>query len=370
MDVERTPVLGTSDDPSSETQQPSSSKAGRPPPIVLTTAANLMQLQKRIRDILTSSFEFRNTRSGTRIVTKEMADFSEIRKHLENNNLSYFTFLPKSEKPIKAVVRHFPSNTPAQDTSDGLVDLSFDIISVKQMSASRWSTSEGSVLHNLPLFLTTLPRAEKSQEIFRLTALCHIAIRVEAYRVQSGLTQCHNCQQLGHVWANCRQLPRCFWCRGGHLHKECPEKDNAATTPACCNGKLAEGEKPHPTNYRGCRLAIRSCTRRNHKERPRPQREGCSPQTTLHQVSPSRRRSEVARSNNSNKRSRFQRRSDLQQRNRVSPLLYSLINQVSQLGLKRQSTTRQYVASSYRNTANYDRYQWCCVRRRKNSGHH
>jgi hypothetical protein len=92
-----------------------------------------MTLLKHIRDIVTCNFEFRNTRSGTRIVTKEMADFSAIRKYLDKNNRSYFTFYPKSEKPIKAVVRHLPSNTPAQDISDGLVDLGFDIISVKQM---------------------------------------------------------------------------------------------------------------------------------------------------------------------------------------------------------------------------------------------
>jgi hypothetical protein len=51
------------------------------------------------------------------------------------------------------------------------------------------------------LFLITLPRTAKSQEIFHLTSLCHISIRVEAYRAQTGLNQCHNCQQFGHVWA-------------------------------------------------------------------------------------------------------------------------------------------------------------------------
>jgi hypothetical protein len=227
-----------------------------------------MQLQKRIRDIVTGNFEFCSTRSGTRIVTKEMADFSAIRKHLDNNNLSYFTFFPKSEKPIKAVVHHLPSNTPAQDISDGLVDLGFDIISVKQMSASRLSTSEGSVPQNLPLFLITLPRTEKSQEILRLTALWHLAIRVEAYRAQRGLTQCHNCQQFGHIWANYRQPPRCLWCRGGHLHKECHEKDNAASTPAC-NCQLAEGEKPHPANYQGCRLAKEELQKKKSQRMPK-----------------------------------------------------------------------------------------------------
>jgi len=90
---------------------------------------------------------------------------------------------------------------------------------------------------NLPLFLVTLPRSDKSQKIFQLTFLSH----------------CYNCQQFGHVWANCKQPPKCVWCGGGHLHKECPEKENRDSTPTCCNCKLTEGEKPHPSSYRGCK---------------------------------------------------------------------------------------------------------------------
>jgi hypothetical protein len=133
-------------------------------------------LQRQIRDVVRGNFEFRNTRSGTRIVSKEMEDFSTIKKHLESTNLSYFTYFPKSEKPIKTVIRHLPSNTPAPDICDGLTDLGFDIISVKQMSSTRRSQPQGTPHRNLPLFLNTLPRTARSQEIFQLTALCHIAI--------------------------------------------------------------------------------------------------------------------------------------------------------------------------------------------------
>jgi hypothetical protein len=262
-------VVETTDNHGTEEQQPSSSKTGRPPPIVLTSSTNLMQLQRQIQNIVTGSFEFRNTRSGTRIVTKEMADYSAIKKHLENHNLSYYTFFPKSEKPVKAVIRHLPKDTPAQDISDGLVSLGFDVINVKQMTATRRTPTEGTNIANLPLFLITLPRTAKSQELFRLTNLCHIAIRVEAYRAQNGLTQCYNCQQFGHVWANCKQPPRCLWCGGGHLHKECPEKGNASSTPTCCNCRLTEGEKPHPSNYRGCSHAKDEMQRKKSQRTPK-----------------------------------------------------------------------------------------------------
>jgi hypothetical protein len=181
-----------------------------------------------------------------------MADFQSVKSHFDSQNLSYYSSFPKSEKPIKVVICHLPHNTPAEDISDGLVSLGFDV-SVKQMTSTRRSPPEESKIINLPLFLVTLPRTAKSQQIFRLSSLCHIAVRVEAYRAQNALTQCHNCQQFGHVWANCKQPPRYLWCGGGHLHRECPEKGNTSSTPTCCNCRLAEGENPHSANYRGCR---------------------------------------------------------------------------------------------------------------------
>jgi hypothetical protein len=88
---------------------------------------------------------------------------------------------------MKAMIRHLPHNTYAEDISDRLVSLGCDVISVKQKRATRRSPSDGSTTINFPLFLITLARTAKSQENFRLTSLCHIAIRVEAYRAQNGL---------------------------------------------------------------------------------------------------------------------------------------------------------------------------------------
>jgi hypothetical protein len=83
---------------------------------------------------------------------------------------------------MKAVIRHLPHNTPIEDISDGLVSLGFDVISVKQMTATRRSPSDGSTTINILLFLITLPKTAKYQEIFQMQRLCHIAIRVEACR--------------------------------------------------------------------------------------------------------------------------------------------------------------------------------------------
>jgi hypothetical protein len=153
-------------------------KTRRPPPVVITAAANLMQLQQEIESVVKGNFEFRNTRNGTRVITKTLADFAAVKSHLETYHLPYFTFYPKYQKPIKTRIRHLPVNIPAEAISDGLMGLGCDIISVKQMASTRRSPSEETPTKNLPLFLIILPRMAKSQEIFRLTALCHIVFRV------------------------------------------------------------------------------------------------------------------------------------------------------------------------------------------------
>jgi hypothetical protein len=124
------------------------------------------------------------------------------------------------------------------------------------MSTTR--QSQGSSSTSLPLFLINLPRSEKSQEVYKLISLCYIAIKVKIYKSQFGLAQCHNCQQFGHVWAP------------GHLHRECPEKGKKDSTPACCNCKLAEGEKPHPSTYRGCNHAKEEVRRKKIPRTPKP----------------------------------------------------------------------------------------------------
>jgi hypothetical protein len=150
-------------------------KSAGPPTIVLTSVANLIQLQKKLKAVAQHSFELRNTRSGTRVATKDMVDYQAVKAHFDQISLAYFTFFPKSEKPVKAVLRRLPSNTPARDISDGMVDLGFDVVNVKQMS-SALRTPDGLNPITLLLFLVTPPRIQKSKEIFKLSSLCHIYI--------------------------------------------------------------------------------------------------------------------------------------------------------------------------------------------------
>jgi hypothetical protein len=60
-----------------------------------------------------------------------MADYSALKLYLEKNNLHYFTFPPNSEKTIKAAIRHLTPDAPAENISNSLEDLGFNVTYVK-----------------------------------------------------------------------------------------------------------------------------------------------------------------------------------------------------------------------------------------------
>jgi hypothetical protein len=70
-------------------EQEAPRKPGRPPPIVMASTANLIRLQSDLKNHVKGDYEFRNTRNGTRIFTKEMVDYSAMKSYLEKNNLHY-----------------------------------------------------------------------------------------------------------------------------------------------------------------------------------------------------------------------------------------------------------------------------------------
>ncbi|GFX52994.1 probable RNA-directed DNA polymerase from transposon X-element [Trichonephila clavipes] len=97
----------------------------------------------------------------------------------------------------------------------------------------------------MPLFLLTLPKNMINKDIFNMTELCYLKIKVEPLRPKIGPAQCFRCQgifplvQILHEESEMRQV------RSAHLTRNCTK--TSATEATCCN---CQGN--HPANFTGC----------------------------------------------------------------------------------------------------------------------
>jgi DNA-dependent RNA polymerase auxiliary subunit epsilon len=105
-----------------------------------------------------------------------------MKHYFNTQKFPYFTFNSKWEKPIKTVTRSLPIDMLTDDTAHMLREVDFNILNVRQLS-SKHNQAEGETkTTNIPLCLATMKRSPKSQEKFKLTALCHSH---QVQRVQS-----------------------------------------------------------------------------------------------------------------------------------------------------------------------------------------
>jgi hypothetical protein len=68
----------------------------------------------------------------------------------------------------------------AKDISNRLENLGFNVINMRQVAATIAAPNGQAHVQTLPLFVVTLRRNVKSQEIFKLNILDHIIIKVES----------------------------------------------------------------------------------------------------------------------------------------------------------------------------------------------
>jgi hypothetical protein len=80
-----------------------------------------------------------------------------------NNNRHYITFPPNSEKPIKAVICHFPADTPTEDICSSLEDWDVDVINVWQLTTCGMSMLEERVTYNYNKCLSPLTKCTDEQ---------------------------------------------------------------------------------------------------------------------------------------------------------------------------------------------------------------
>ncbi|KAF8777495.1 Nucleic-acid-binding protein transposon like protein [Argiope bruennichi] len=96
----------------------------------------------------------------------------------------------------------------------------------------------------LPLFQVTLPNIEINKQIWNLTSLLFLKIKVEKFIRKTGPIQCFNCNYWHHSAASCHMKPRCLKCGKEHNKAQCESPPEITTCINCGKG--------HSASYRGC----------------------------------------------------------------------------------------------------------------------
>lgn len=104
----------------------------------------------------------------------------------------------------------------------------------------------------LPLFLLHPSNDQLSQKTFKLRALFHFSVNIEAYVSPKKAMQCFKCQKFFHHAILCFLDPRCVRCSEAHDSYSWSRKNATNTendTKPNCSNCLEE----HPDSYRGCK---------------------------------------------------------------------------------------------------------------------
>lgn len=92
--------------------------------------------------------------------------------------------------------------------------------------------------------VNVLPR-QNFHEIYHISELCNITVKIEYFKNSNNPKQCYRCQKFGHASELCNFTTKCVKCAGTHFSPNYPQK--GWITPTCANCS-----RRHPAPYRGC----------------------------------------------------------------------------------------------------------------------
>ncbi|CAI6370469.1 unnamed protein product [Macrosiphum euphorbiae] len=195
--------------------------------------------------------------------------FRIVQEFMTYNKINYHTFALPEEKSLKIAIKGIPLDITNEEIMAELQRIGFKPKFVRAFEKNG---------KRLPIHMVSLNRTENVKEIYEVSDLFYIRIKIEPYK-STGPAQCFSCQRFGHSSLQCGYPPRCVKGGANHSNKDCqkPKVDD----PTCCNCK-----GKHTANYRGCPFYTKIITEKIEKSRDTNTRTilKATPPTTLTQT--------------------------------------------------------------------------------------
>ncbi|GFV87405.1 RNA-directed DNA polymerase from mobile element jockey [Trichonephila clavipes] len=151
-----------------------------------------------------------------KLYTGTFDQYHKLNDFLEKLNYPHHTITPKTQRPLKVVIKGLSRDTKTTDIFNDLIDLGFTVNRVTQLT--------GNITKQLlPVFTVPLLRNLVNSNIFDLKTLSYLSIIAEGFESKEA-TQCFQCNLFNHTADNCHLTPRCLKCVDTHQTRDCQIK--------------------------------------------------------------------------------------------------------------------------------------------------
>ncbi|GFW35878.1 hypothetical protein TNCV_1927091 [Trichonephila clavipes] len=146
-----------------------------PPPVFLKIEKYYMEQLRTLTEII-PTLRSKKTGELIKLYNNNFDEYGLLNNTVEKLKYQFFVIKSKHERPIKVVVKGLPKDTETQQIHENLMHLGYTVDRVTQLVGRITKQT-------LPVFLITLSRNINNLQIFHLTQLCYLTVRVEGYDV-------------------------------------------------------------------------------------------------------------------------------------------------------------------------------------------
>ncbi|GFU68212.1 probable RNA-directed DNA polymerase from transposon X-element [Trichonephila clavipes] len=227
LQIEDPPNLENEQDERDEdVPQPKPPRFRPPPSITIDNVNNSAAFLKQLQNMTQENLMGRIIGKGLRVYPKTPQAYHKIRSFIDHEKLESYTCQLNEEKELKVVIRGMPTDMPPQQIIEGLSELGLTINDCHVMINRKTGLP-------MPLFLLSLPKNEPNKDVYNITELCYMKIKIEPLEKKKGPAQCFRFQGFFHSFKFCTRNPKCVKCGQPHLTSDCKKtKDTEAT---CCH---------------------------------------------------------------------------------------------------------------------------------------
>lgn len=225
-----------------------------PPPINVVGMSHFAEVKALLSSVPSSKYKIIALSNNVwRLLMSDSDTYRAMVSKLTKEKVQWYTYEDKNCRPVKVMARGLHPTCEKEDILADLQEKGFKIIdAVNILKKDRNTTGDSNQTAcrvGLPLFMLTFDRGEKLENIYNITGILNMKVKIEPLRKTSELIpQCKRCQGFNHTQRYCARDPRCVKCTGKHLTRNCTV--DRSVPPTCVNCK-----EQHPANYRGCEVA-------------------------------------------------------------------------------------------------------------------